>query len=403
MLSDFACNALTDGLINQTDRYLNILIITVSLSRIDDRLIVYCAQISLKSVTFRSAMEVHVDDSQTQPLEVEKDFIITFETMPILWDKTDKDYVNKYKRNEALEKLLVIYKKIKPQVTLDDVKKKINTLRSNYRRELKKIESSRRSGAGGDDIYTPKSWTFEYLHFLGKFEKPQILDTDGDDNADGPSPDLTQPQEQERMESQRSVSSISSANTVMPPPPAKKAKKTMLAKQNELLDRACAYLSEPNSSSSGANSLACHWAETLDRLDPTQRLYAKKAINDVLFEAELGNLHRHAVQINTATYMPYLRSPRISQHSPQPSPHSSQPSPPPPHSPQSSPYSPQPSPDSSQPSPHLSQPFPHSSQSPATNVLTPLSSPSLALEFETQDYHPTYSNIGSLFTDFTGN
>ncbi|XP_031332115.1 uncharacterized protein LOC116162605 [Photinus pyralis] len=178
----------------------------------------------------------------------------------------------------------------------------------------------------------------------------KILDTDGDDNADGPSPDLTQPQEQERMESQRSVSSISSANTVMPPPPAKKAKKTMLAKQNELLDRACAYLSEPNSSSSGANSLACHWAETLDRLDPTQRLYAKKAINDVLFEAELGNLHRHAVQINTATYMPYLRSPRISQHSPQPSPHSSQPSPPPPHSPQSSPYSPQPSPDSSQPS-----------------------------------------------------
>lgn len=113
-------------------------------------------------------------DHVAQPLELEKEFIISWEALPLLWDKREKDYLNKYKRNEALEKLLEIYKNIKPGATIQDVKNKINTLRSNYRRDLKKIIASQRSGAGADQVYTPKSWTFEYLRFLDKFEKPQV-------------------------------------------------------------------------------------------------------------------------------------------------------------------------------------------------------------------------------------
>lgn len=40
------------------------------------------------------------------------------------------------------------------------------------------------------------------------------------------------------------------------------------------------------------------WSKKLKGLDPTQRLYAEKAINDILFEAELGNLSRYSVRIN---------------------------------------------------------------------------------------------------------
>lgn len=105
-------------------------------------------------------------------IEIEKDFILTLETLPMLWDKTHTHYSNKYKRTEALTQLLKILIKIKPGATTDDVKKKINVLRSNYRRDLKKIISSRRSGSGTDELYYPKSWTFEYMKFMDKHEQP---------------------------------------------------------------------------------------------------------------------------------------------------------------------------------------------------------------------------------------
>ena len=61
---------------------------------------------------------------------------------------------------------------MKSDATIDDVKKKINILRSNYRKELKKILTSKRSGASSDDVYKPKSWVFHLLHFINKTEQP---------------------------------------------------------------------------------------------------------------------------------------------------------------------------------------------------------------------------------------
>lgn len=45
-------------------------------------------------------------------------------------------------------------------------------------------------------------------------------------------------------------------------------------------------------------TLASIWIEKLERLHPVQKLFAEKAINDILFEAELGNLNRNSVRIN---------------------------------------------------------------------------------------------------------
>lgn len=58
------------------------------------------------------------------PIEIEKEFILSFESLPELWDKTHTLYCNKYKRNDALRKLLDIYIKVKPGATIEDVKKK---------------------------------------------------------------------------------------------------------------------------------------------------------------------------------------------------------------------------------------------------------------------------------------
>ena len=53
-----------------------------------------------------------------------------------------------------------------PSATKLTVTRKINSFRTCYRRELKRVLSSEKSGAGTDDIYVPSVWYFEDLHFL---------------------------------------------------------------------------------------------------------------------------------------------------------------------------------------------------------------------------------------------
>lgn len=42
--------------------------------------------------------------------------------------------------------------------------------RSDYRREIKKVLASKKSGAGVEDIYVPSVWYFEDLDFLRDHE-----------------------------------------------------------------------------------------------------------------------------------------------------------------------------------------------------------------------------------------
>lgn len=67
--------------------------------------------------------------------------------------------------------------------------------------------------------------------------------------------------------------------------------------QKQLLSLACQYLAKDNHSDED-DPIAKVWANKLKKLEPQQRLLAEKAINDILFEAELGTLHKHSVKIN---------------------------------------------------------------------------------------------------------
>lgn len=104
--------------------------------------------------------------------EILKMFIESYETMPELWDPRRADYKNSTKREHSLRSLLEIFKHIKPDAKINDVKKKINSLRTNYRKEIKKIIASKRSGAGTENVYVPTCWTFYALNFLGECESP---------------------------------------------------------------------------------------------------------------------------------------------------------------------------------------------------------------------------------------
>lgn len=88
----------------------------------------------------------------------------------------------------------------------------------------------------------------------------------------------------------------------MPPVPTKRQRTVgPVARQNQLLELACHYLnneqSQPQAQSDNTPAIAKAWGEKLLTLEGTQRIYAEKAINDVLFEASFGNLDRNSVSI----------------------------------------------------------------------------------------------------------
>lgn len=87
---------------------------------------------------------------------------------------------------------------------------------------------------------------------------------------------------------------FSSIRSSQPP----KKKRRTLAVQNIVMSKPCSLLSQrtnyqPQSiDNNHVNPTAVYWSQKLNQLDEDQRLLAEKFINDILFEAALGNLKR---------------------------------------------------------------------------------------------------------------
>ncbi|GBP12608.1 hypothetical protein EVAR_10266_1 [Eumeta japonica] len=98
--------------------------------------------------------------------EVLLEFISIYQSELCLWKVKSEIYHNRDQRNAALEKLLTKYKEVDAEANRDAVLKKINSLRTAYQKEKKKVEESKRSGAGTDAVYVPKLWYYKELSFI---------------------------------------------------------------------------------------------------------------------------------------------------------------------------------------------------------------------------------------------
>ena len=86
-----------------------------------------------------------------------------------LWNCKHTNYKCKISRENALKEIeadLEIYSQ-------EDIKSKIHTLRSQYRKESRNVAQSSKSGVGKDDLYTPKLWCYSQLHFLKVGDAPR--------------------------------------------------------------------------------------------------------------------------------------------------------------------------------------------------------------------------------------
>lgn len=95
-----------------------------------------------------------------------EEFILLYEEKPCLWNAKSKNFRNKQLRNAAYEQLIEKCKELFPNANKEFVVKKISSFRASFRRQLRKIESTKRSGTGADSIPEATLWYFELLSFL---------------------------------------------------------------------------------------------------------------------------------------------------------------------------------------------------------------------------------------------
>ncbi|PIO14698.1 hypothetical protein AB205_0146550 [Aquarana catesbeiana] len=95
-----------------------------------------------------------------------------FRELPCLWEINHPHYKNQTTRKAALDQLFEIVKQVIPTADMTYLKILIGGLRSTYLRECKKVQDSQRSGAA-DDIYVPRMWYYDRLHFLAGQTEPR--------------------------------------------------------------------------------------------------------------------------------------------------------------------------------------------------------------------------------------
>ncbi|XP_017052281.1 uncharacterized protein LOC108095624 isoform X3 [Drosophila ficusphila] len=92
--------------------------------------------------------------------EIMVEFISCYRHFTALWDSRSADYLSKQKKDPGYQELLKILRRVNGGCSLQDVKRKINSLRCCYRREIKKVHAS------SDIGYKPRLWWFHLMEFL---------------------------------------------------------------------------------------------------------------------------------------------------------------------------------------------------------------------------------------------
>nr|CAH7768737.1 unnamed protein product [Callosobruchus chinensis] len=98
-----------------------------------------------------------------------KNFISLYRAHHCLWQIKSKEYSNKHMKNAAYQELVEKCKEICPEADTKYVRKQIGSLRAGYRRELREIGKSKRTGSSADDIYEPTLWYFGLMSFMRIF------------------------------------------------------------------------------------------------------------------------------------------------------------------------------------------------------------------------------------------
>ncbi|XP_063788865.1 uncharacterized protein LOC134944213 [Pseudophryne corroboree] len=92
-------------------------------------------------------------------------FISLYHEEECLWLTSSPDYSNKQKREAAYTRMVEYSKPTFSAASVVWVRKKIANLRTVFVKENRKVEESKRSGAGAEKVYVPQLWYYKDLNF----------------------------------------------------------------------------------------------------------------------------------------------------------------------------------------------------------------------------------------------
>ncbi|XP_013106971.2 uncharacterized protein LOC106086733 [Stomoxys calcitrans] len=238
--------------------------------------------------------------------------------MPSLWDMNSEDYHDKDLKKINYQRLLEKYHQMDPTATMKEMKRKINTLRSNYRRELRRLENCSRKERETQLYYFE---AIDFLRHCDSFQQQQprqkrmkICRIDQDPTyleeeteiksslSDQHEHDDALEEEPFDFETTNDTSADCKGNDLYKEPHVDFESNDLYNEQSVDMNR-----NDFNRKPDEIDRLGQLWVAKFRKMNGTQQLWAEKFINEILLEGQLGNLHRHSMQIvespaNTTSY-----------------------------------------------------------------------------------------------------
>ncbi|KAF5281638.1 hypothetical protein FQA39_LY17753 [Lamprigera yunnana] len=228
-----------------------------------------------------------------------EEFIATYRSEPCLWRIKSREYHDRDVREAAYDRLITKLKEIEPDANKSSVVKKINNFRSNVRKEKKKRDMSRKSGAGTDNVYSPKLWYFDLFDFLGDHDVPSTsssnlddedvseMDEEGTEGTIQQTPLIEEVSEQTIVTpNHRTRPEKENLQAPLHPNIGKKRKSEELT--NDVLVSVRDHFKKPPPQDDRYDLMGKSIALRIRALEKRQRLIVEKKINDIIFEAEMG-------------------------------------------------------------------------------------------------------------------
>ncbi|XP_018011027.1 uncharacterized protein LOC108668349 [Hyalella azteca] len=95
-------------------------------------------------------------------------FIRLYEKHPCLWKLKSDAYKDRGAKSQAYKDIIENMKHVVPGISVPIIKRKINTLRGQFRREVRLMLASRETAMLPEQMYQPKLWCYNHLLFLGE-------------------------------------------------------------------------------------------------------------------------------------------------------------------------------------------------------------------------------------------